>query len=228
MVFVPLGIGSAPRIGLSLGTLQEERWQRDRDRFVARAEELGAEVLVQSGNSETARQMQDIESLLSRGDPGAGRRRPRPDRDGPGRRRRSCRRGARRLLRPADHRLRRRPVSQLRQRARRPAPGGIPRPPAWRKGSACSRLRAEDRPDRSAVQAGSGRGARPAHRSRRHRRGPRGLRSGLEARRGEADRQRRDHGPRAAIRRRARHQRRHGRRGRSRPSSRRVLRARCW
>jgi D-xylose transport system substrate-binding protein len=55
------------RIGLSLGTLQEERWQRDRNRFVRRAEELGAEVLVQSGNSDTARQVQDIESLLSRG-----------------------------------------------------------------------------------------------------------------------------------------------------------------
>jgi len=54
-------------IGLSLGTLQEERWQRDRERFVKRAEELGALVLVQSGNSDTARQTQDIESLLSRG-----------------------------------------------------------------------------------------------------------------------------------------------------------------
>jgi D-xylose transport system substrate-binding protein len=54
-------------IGLSLGTLQEERWQRDRDRFVARAEGQGARVLVQSGNSDTARQLQDIESLLSRG-----------------------------------------------------------------------------------------------------------------------------------------------------------------
>jgi D-xylose transport system substrate-binding protein len=56
-----------PLIGLSLGTLQEERWQRDRDRFVARAEELGAQVIVQSGNNDTARQLQDIESLLSRG-----------------------------------------------------------------------------------------------------------------------------------------------------------------
>lgn len=56
-----------PRIGLSLGTLKEERWQRDRDQFVARAEELGAEVFVQSGNNEAARQIQDIESLLSRG-----------------------------------------------------------------------------------------------------------------------------------------------------------------
>ncbi len=54
------------RIGLSLGTLKEERWQRDRDHFVARAKELGAEVLVQSGNSDGMRQMQDIEALISR------------------------------------------------------------------------------------------------------------------------------------------------------------------
>ena len=63
----PARAGEPPLIGLSLGTLQEERWQRDRDRFVARAEDLGARVLVQSGNSDTARQLQDIESLLSRG-----------------------------------------------------------------------------------------------------------------------------------------------------------------
>ena len=54
-------------IGLSLGTLKEERWQRDRDHFVARANKLGAEVLVQSGNSDGMRQMQDIEALISRG-----------------------------------------------------------------------------------------------------------------------------------------------------------------
>ncbi|HMO83401.1 MAG TPA: substrate-binding domain-containing protein [Lacipirellulaceae bacterium] len=54
-------------IGLSLGTLAEERWQRDRDYFVARAQEMGASVLVQSGNNDGLRQMQDIEALLSRG-----------------------------------------------------------------------------------------------------------------------------------------------------------------
>ena len=54
-------------IGLSLGTLTEERWQRDRDHFVARARELGAEVLVQAGNNDGMRQMQDIEALISRG-----------------------------------------------------------------------------------------------------------------------------------------------------------------
>jgi D-xylose transport system substrate-binding protein len=54
-------------IGLSLDTLKEARWQIDRDYFVARAGELGAEVLVQSANSDDTRQMQDVEALLSRG-----------------------------------------------------------------------------------------------------------------------------------------------------------------
>ena len=53
-------------IGLSMDTLQEERWQSDRDLFVARAKELGAEVLVQAANGDDAKQIQDVESLLSR------------------------------------------------------------------------------------------------------------------------------------------------------------------
>ncbi len=56
-----------PLIGLSLGTLAEERWQRDKDLFVARAKELGADVLVLSSNSNGMRQIQDIQALLSRG-----------------------------------------------------------------------------------------------------------------------------------------------------------------
>jgi D-xylose transport system substrate-binding protein len=52
-------------IGFSLDTLKEERWQRDRDLFVAAAEALGAKVLVQSANSDDARQMQDVQGLLS-------------------------------------------------------------------------------------------------------------------------------------------------------------------
>lgn len=55
-----------PVIGLSLDTLKEERWQRDRDTFVARAKELGAEVIVQSANSDDTKQTRDIESLISR------------------------------------------------------------------------------------------------------------------------------------------------------------------
>jgi len=55
------------RIGFSLDTLKEERWQRDRDYFVAAAEKLGAEVLVQSANTDDARQIAQCENLLSQG-----------------------------------------------------------------------------------------------------------------------------------------------------------------
>lgn len=54
-------------IGLSLDTLKEARWQRDRDVFKERAEKLGAKVLVQSANSDDTRQMQDVTSLLANG-----------------------------------------------------------------------------------------------------------------------------------------------------------------
>ncbi len=52
-------------IGLSMDTLKEARWQRDLDIFVAKAESLGAKVLVQSANSDDTRQMQDVQALLS-------------------------------------------------------------------------------------------------------------------------------------------------------------------
>jgi D-xylose transport system substrate-binding protein len=52
-------------IGLSMDTLKESRWQKDRQLFVKAAEEQGAKVLVQSANSDDTRQMQDIEALLS-------------------------------------------------------------------------------------------------------------------------------------------------------------------
>jgi len=56
-----------PVIGLSLDTLKEERWQRDRDTFIGAAEKLGATVVVQSANSDDTRQVRDVESLISRG-----------------------------------------------------------------------------------------------------------------------------------------------------------------
>lgn len=55
------------RIGFSMDTLKEERWQRDRDYFVARAKELGAEVLVQAANGDDAVQTQQAENLLTQG-----------------------------------------------------------------------------------------------------------------------------------------------------------------
>lgn len=56
-----------PRIGFSMDTLKEARWQTDRDIFTATAEKMGAEVLVQSANSNDTKQMQDVQSLISRG-----------------------------------------------------------------------------------------------------------------------------------------------------------------
>lgn len=55
----------ATTIGLSMDTLKEARWQRDRDLFVGRAEELGSKVLVQSANSDDTRQIQDVRSLIA-------------------------------------------------------------------------------------------------------------------------------------------------------------------
>jgi D-xylose transport system substrate-binding protein len=54
-----------PVIGFSMDTLKEERWQRDKDLFTARVHELGADVLVQSANSDDVRQLKDVEALIS-------------------------------------------------------------------------------------------------------------------------------------------------------------------
>ena len=56
-----------PLIGLSMDTLKEERWQGDRDLFLTHANKLGAEVLVQSANSDDTRQVSDVQALISRG-----------------------------------------------------------------------------------------------------------------------------------------------------------------
>lgn len=55
------------RIGLSLDTLKEERWQRDRDLFVQYAKDLGADVVVQAANGDDRVQMQQAENLLTQG-----------------------------------------------------------------------------------------------------------------------------------------------------------------
>jgi D-xylose transport system substrate-binding protein len=59
------GEHARPRIGLSLDTLKEARWQGDRDAFVKRVGELGADVLVQAANSDDAKQVADIKALLT-------------------------------------------------------------------------------------------------------------------------------------------------------------------
>lgn len=54
-------------IGLSMDTLKEARWARDRDALVARAAELGAKVTVLSANSDDTRQVADVASLITNG-----------------------------------------------------------------------------------------------------------------------------------------------------------------
>jgi len=61
-----VGARAKPLIGLSMDTLKEERWQGDRDLFVTRARGLGADVLVQSANSDDTRQISDVQALISR------------------------------------------------------------------------------------------------------------------------------------------------------------------
>ncbi len=58
---------SKPLIGLSLDTLKEARWQKDRDLFVQRAAELGADVNVQSANGDDNQQIRNVESILTAG-----------------------------------------------------------------------------------------------------------------------------------------------------------------
>ena len=53
------------KLGLSLDTLKEARWGRDRDAFKKRAEELGASVVVLSANSDDNTQVKDVESLIT-------------------------------------------------------------------------------------------------------------------------------------------------------------------
>lgn len=54
-------------IGLSMDTLKEERWQKDRDLFEEKAKELGAEVKTLSASGDDALQLSQAEQLISEG-----------------------------------------------------------------------------------------------------------------------------------------------------------------
>lgn len=55
-----------PVIGLSLDSLKEERWQRDRDTFVTNAEQAGAKVIVFGAEGDDATQERQIKSFIAR------------------------------------------------------------------------------------------------------------------------------------------------------------------
>ena len=56
----------AIRIGFSMDSFLIERWQRDRDLFVSKAQELGAEVNVQNANGEVSKQISQIEYFIEK------------------------------------------------------------------------------------------------------------------------------------------------------------------
>jgi len=57
----------AIRVALLMDTVKQERWQRDRDLFVARAKERGAEVLVEAAEGDQAKQMAQAQAMLDKG-----------------------------------------------------------------------------------------------------------------------------------------------------------------
>lgn len=52
------------RVGISLGTLKEERWLKDRDILMAKLKELGADVFVQNANNDDNDQLKQAKYLL--------------------------------------------------------------------------------------------------------------------------------------------------------------------
>lgn len=54
-------------VGFSLGTLLEDRWIRDRDIFISKAEQEGIEVIVNNANKDSDLQYQQVKTMLSQG-----------------------------------------------------------------------------------------------------------------------------------------------------------------
>ncbi|WP_075321589.1 D-xylose ABC transporter substrate-binding protein [Histophilus somni] len=66
MVFSHSVLANDLKIGMSIDNLRLERWQKDRDIFVKKAEALGAKVFVQSANGDATAQISQIENMLNK------------------------------------------------------------------------------------------------------------------------------------------------------------------
>ncbi|WP_215845197.1 D-xylose ABC transporter substrate-binding protein [Candidatus Pantoea bituminis] len=66
-LFSHAGFAKEVKIGMAIDDLRLERWQKDRDIFVKKAESLGAKVFVQSANGNEETQMAQIENMINRG-----------------------------------------------------------------------------------------------------------------------------------------------------------------
>ena len=63
----PAGAADKIKIGFLLKTMQEERYQRDKAAFLARAKVLGADVIFDSANNDEQTQLAAFENMLSQG-----------------------------------------------------------------------------------------------------------------------------------------------------------------
>ena len=63
----PTAAADKIKIGFLLKTMQEERYQRDKAAFLAKAKALGAEVIFDSANNDEQTQLAAFENMLSRG-----------------------------------------------------------------------------------------------------------------------------------------------------------------
>jgi D-xylose transport system substrate-binding protein len=59
--------GRALRIGFSMATVKEERWQRDREAFKAYCREIKAECPITVADNSSSRQANDVDNLLTQG-----------------------------------------------------------------------------------------------------------------------------------------------------------------
>src|SRR6201992_244323 len=63
----PAGAADKVKIGFLLKTMQEERYQRDKAAFLAKAKALNADVVFDSANNDEQAQLAAVENMLSRG-----------------------------------------------------------------------------------------------------------------------------------------------------------------
>src|SRR5579863_9416645 len=63
----PAGAAKKIKIGFLLKTMQEERYQRDRTAFLAKAKALSADVIFDSANNDEQTQLSAFENMLSQG-----------------------------------------------------------------------------------------------------------------------------------------------------------------
>lgn len=54
-------------VGFSMGTLKEDRWLRDRDIFIAKANQEGIEVIVKNANNDSNIQLEQVKEMIKRG-----------------------------------------------------------------------------------------------------------------------------------------------------------------